>query len=151
MLFVVGLAAYNCPGMTVAPVAWSCFDVQTRRGAHLPIERDDRPWGYYEVVDEGEGFRVKRISVSPGQRISYQRHTARSEHWYVVAGDGIVTLDGREERVRQGDTVDIAVGAAHRAANAGARDFVFIEVQTGSYFGEDDIERLDDDYDRYPA
>ncbi len=111
-------------------------------------EREDRPWGDYEVVDEGEGFRVKRITVDPGQRISYQRHTQRSEHWYVVAGQGVVTLEDREIPVRPGAAVDISVGAAHRAANDGDYDLVFIEVQTGTYFGEDDIERLDDDYDR---
>ncbi len=114
----------------------------------MPIEHDERPWGYYDVVDEGSGFRVKRICVSPGQRISYQRHAKRSEHWYVVSGQGVVTLDDVELAVAPGDGVDIPVGGAHRAANPGRSDFVFIEVQTGSYFGEDDIERLSDDYDR---
>ncbi len=117
----------------------------------MPIEHDDRPWGSYDVVDEGAGFRVKRICVSPGHRISYQRHTSRAEHWYVVSGEGVVTLDGEERRVTPGDAVDIAVGAAHRAANPGGDELVFVEVQTGTYFGEDDIERLDDDYDRTGA
>ena len=114
----------------------------------MAIERDDRPWGYYEVVDEGDGFRVKRLCVRPGQRLSYQRHTSRSEHWYVVAGTGVVTLDDVDRAVTTGDAVDIGVGTAHRAANLGQVDFVLVEVQTGSYFGEDDIERLSDDYDR---
>jgi mannose-6-phosphate isomerase len=115
----------------------------------LPLERDDRPWGSYDVVDVGPRFQVKRLVVKPGKRFSYQRHTLRSEHWYVVAGNGIVTLDGKELRVRPGDAVDIAVGAAHRATNTGTSDdLVLIEVQTGSYFGEDDIVRLDDDYGR---
>jgi mannose-6-phosphate isomerase-like protein (cupin superfamily) len=112
------------------------------------MERDDRPWGYYQVVDEGPGFRVKRIVVRPGQRLSYQRHTARSEHWYIVSGAGEITLDDATKTVGPGDTVDIAAGAAHRIGNLGEADVVFIEVQTGSYFGEDDIHRQADDYGR---
>jgi mannose-6-phosphate isomerase-like protein (cupin superfamily) len=112
------------------------------------IERDDRPWGYYEVVDEGPGYRVKRICVRSRQRLSYQRHFARSEHWYVVGGSGLVTLDDVESVVGPGSTVDVLVGSAHRIANLGDVDLVFIEVQTGVYFGEDDIERLSDDYGR---
>lgn len=111
-------------------------------------ERDDRPWGYYEVVDEGEGFRVKRICISPGQRLSYQRHAIRTEHWYVVSGIGQVTLDGAEQELALGGSVEVPAGTAHRMGNAGTEDLVFIEVQTGSYFGEDDIERLTDDYGR---
>jgi len=114
----------------------------------VETERDDRPWGYYEVVDETESFRVKRICVTGGGRLSYQRHRHRSEHWVVVAGHGVVTLDGQERTVGVGDTVDVPVGCAHRIANAARDELVFIEVQTGDYFGEDDIERLDDDYGR---
>jgi len=111
-------------------------------------ERDERPWGNYEVVVSGEGYRVKRISVRPGKRISYQRHRSRAEHWYVVSGRGVATLDDEECRVSQGSVVDIPVGAAHRIANDGESTLTFIEIQTGDYFGEDDIERLDDDYGR---
>ncbi len=111
-------------------------------------EPSERPWGDYQVVDGGDGFRVKRIRVRAGQRISYQRHRSRAEHWFVVAGAGVATIDGAEERVELGSVVDIPVGTAHRVGNDGTTDLVFIEVQTGSYFGEDDIERLDDDYDR---
>jgi mannose-6-phosphate isomerase len=115
------------------------------------MEHDDRPWGSYDVVDAGPGFQVKRLVVKPGKRFSYQRHRLRSEHWYVVTGAGIVTLDGEERPVGPGDAVDIAVGAAHRAENTGtSEDLVLIEVQTGPYFGEDDIIRLDDDYGRCP-
>jgi mannose-6-phosphate isomerase len=117
----------------------------------VPIEHDDRPWGYYEVVDVGAGFKVKRLVVRPGQRLSYQRHTWRSEHWFVVAGTGEVTLDGVTRPLHAGDTVDIPAGTAHRVACVGADDLVIVEVQTGSYFGEDDIERLDDDYGRDQA
>jgi mannose-6-phosphate isomerase len=114
----------------------------------VPIERDDRPWGFYEVVDEAPDFRVKRICVRVGQRLSYQRHARRSEHWVVVSGRGALTLDGVERKIGLGDTVDIPVGTAHRVASIGSDDLVFIEIQTGSYFGEDDIERLADDYGR---
>ncbi len=114
----------------------------------MAIEHDDRPWGYYEVVDVAEEFRVKRICVRPGQRLSYQRHSHRSEHWYVVAGSGVATIDGADQRLGAGSTVDIPVGTSHRVANDGDVDLVFVEVQTGAYFGEDDIERLDDDYGR---
>jgi mannose-6-phosphate isomerase len=112
------------------------------------MERDDRPWGHYQVVDEGTGFKVKRLVIRPGQRLSYQRHKSRSEHWCVVSGRGLVTLDGTTTEVAVGTTIDVPAGTAHRAACAGDEDFVLIEVQTGSYFGEDDIERLDDDYGR---
>ena len=117
-------------------------------GPAVATERDDRPWGYYEVVDQGPGFQVKRICVVPGQRLSYQRHHRRTEHWYVVGGVGLVTLDGTESVVASGEMVDVPVGAAHRIQNTGPDDLVFIEVQTGSYFGEDDIQRIEDDYGR---
>ncbi len=115
----------------------------------MVTERDERPWGYFEVVDRGEGFQVKRICVGPGKRLSYQRHQQRSEHWCIVGGVGTVTLDDEESAVRAGDTVDVPSGAAHRIQNTGDDDLMFIEVQTGQYFGEDDIERLDDDYGRH--
>lgn len=114
----------------------------------MPIEREERPWGFFEVVDQGDGFRVKRICVRAGRRLSYQRHTARSEHWFVVSGRGTVVLDAVERALVPGDTVDIPVGTAHRVCADASGDIVFIEIQTGSYFGEDDIERLDDDYGR---
>jgi mannose-6-phosphate isomerase len=117
----------------------------------VAIEREERPWGYFEIVDAGDGFQVKRICVRGGKRLSYQRHRKRTEHWYVVSGAGVVIIDDAERRVGSGSSVDIAVGAAHRVANEGRDDLVFIEVQTGSYFGEDDIERLSDDYGRHPS
>lgn len=117
----------------------------------MVTEREERPWGAYEVVDAGAGFQVKRICIGSGKRLSYQRHCKRTEHWYVVSGVGVATIDDVEQPVEQGATVDIPVGTAHRMANPGNDDLVFIEVQTGSYFGEDDIERLSDDYGRDPA
>ncbi|MCA1816054.1 MAG: phosphomannose isomerase type II C-terminal cupin domain [Acidobacteria bacterium] len=109
---------------------------------------DERPWGSFTVLDEGRGYKVKRIEVLPGKRLSYQRHARRAEHWMVVAGEARVTLDGAELTVRDGETVDVAVGAAHRVENPGAETLVFIEVQRGDYLGEDDITRLSDDYGR---
>ncbi len=110
-----------------------------------------RPWGAYTVLAEGEGFKVKTIEVHPGQRLSYQRHARRSEHWFVVAGEGAVTLDGNRVEVRTGDAVDVPQETAHRIHNTGVVPLVFVEVQHGDYFGEDDITRLDDDYGRGPA
>ncbi len=86
--------------------------------------------------------------VNPGRRLSYQRHARRSEHWFVVAGSGLVTLDGCTSAVTAGQAVDVGLGAAHRIENTGPDDLVFIEVQHGDYFGEDDIVRLEDDYGR---
>lgn len=109
---------------------------------------DRRPWGTFTVLDEGEGYKVKRIEVLAGKRLSYQRHARRAEHWMVVAGSARVTLDGREILLAAGDTVDIPTGAAHRIANPGEETLVFIEIQRGDYLGEDDITRLEDDYNR---
>ena len=117
----------------------------------MASERDERPWGDYEVVDEGPGYLVKRITVRSGHRISYQRHESRAEHWFVVSGSGVATIDGEERPVSQGSALDIAVGAAHRIASDDGSTLTFIEVQTGDYLGEDDIERLDDDYGRDPS
>ena len=111
-------------------------------------ESDVRPWGHYVVIDEGAGHKAKRITVNPAGRLSYQRHLLRSEHWFMVSGEAMVTLDGRVSYLGAGDAVDIPAGTAHRIANPGTEPLVFVEVQHGSYFGEDDIERLSDDYGR---
>lgn len=108
-----------------------------------------RPWGSFTILDEGDHYKVKRIEVSPGLRLSYQRHAQRSEHWYIVNGTAKVTLNDVEILVPSGGAVDVKVGDAHRVENASPTEpLVFIEMQTGDYFGEDDIERLDDDYGR---
>ena len=109
---------------------------------------DERPWGSFTVLDEGEGYKVKRIEVLPGKRLSYQRHAQRAEHWMVVRGEARVTLDDREITVGVGETVDIAVGAAHRVENPGGEKLIFVEIQRGPYLGEDDIVRLSDDFGR---
>lgn len=111
---------------------------------------DRRPWGTFTVLDEGDGFKVKRIEVLPGKRLSYQKHGQRAEHWVVVQGTAKVTLDEEEINVAAGQAIDIAVGSAHRVENAAAELLVFIEVQRGDYLGEDDIVRLQDDFGRAP-
>ena len=109
---------------------------------------DRRPWGTFTVLDEGDGFKVKRIEVFPGRRLSYQKHAQRAEHWVVVRGTAKITLDGRELLVTPGQAVDIAIGMAHRVENPGDEPLIFIEVQRGAYLGEDDIVRLQDDFGR---
>ena len=112
------------------------------------METDHRPWGYYTVLSDEPDHKVKRICVFPGKRLSLQRHRRRAEHWYLVRGEAIVTIEDRELALRPGEAVDIPCGAAHRLRNTGEEETAFIEVQTGEYFGEDDIERLSDDYGR---
>ncbi len=111
-------------------------------------ERDERPWGSYEVLVDAPDHKVKQILVKPGKRLSLQKHARRSEHWFVVRGSGVVMLDGAPVKVGPGVAVDIALGASHRIENTGAADLVFVEVQHGEYFGEDDIVRLEDDFGR---
>ena len=113
-----------------------------------PREFDRRPWGTYTVLDEGTNFKVKRIEVLPGKRLSYQKHAQRAEHWFVVEGTAKVTLDDKDITVTAGQAIDIPVGGAHRVENPGTADLVFIEVQRGNYLGEDDIVRLQDDFGR---
>jgi mannose-6-phosphate isomerase len=113
-----------------------------------PREHDERPWGHYTVVEDAADHKVKTITVAPGKRFSYQRHQHRAEHWFVVRGVGLATLDGKEIFVEAGSALDVPIGAAHRMANTGTTDLVFIEVQRGRSFGEDDIERLQDDFGR---
>lgn len=111
-------------------------------------ESDRRPWGMFQVLDDQSRYKVKRMVVEPGQRLSYQKHAHRAEHWVVVEGFALVTLDGVAQEVTAGESIDVPLGAAHRVENPGDATLVFIEVQTGDSFGEDDIVRLDDDYGR---
>ncbi|MEI7672376.1 MAG: phosphomannose isomerase type II C-terminal cupin domain [Deltaproteobacteria bacterium] len=112
------------------------------------MEEDHRPWGSYKVLADEADHKVKRIVVHPGQRLSLQRHRCRSEHWYIVQGNAVVRKDESDIPVQVGSSVDLPVGAWHRISNPGETNTVFIEVQTGNYFGEDDIERSEDDYGR---
>jgi mannose-6-phosphate isomerase len=107
-----------------------------------------RPWGHYVVLADAPDHKVKRIVVNPGRRLSVQRHQHRSEHWLIVRGEAVVTLDGSEIRLAPGQAIDIPIGAWHRVANFGKADLVLIEVQQGESFDEEDIERAEDDYGR---
>jgi mannose-6-phosphate isomerase-like protein (cupin superfamily) len=112
-------------------------------------EYDERPWGNYTVLDDdAPDHKVKRMVVYPGKRLSYQRHAKRAEHWFIVSGKARVTLDGAVIDLQPGEAIDIPQGSAHRIANEGSADLVFVEVQHGTYFGEDDIVRLEDDFGR---
>ena len=113
------------------------------------IEKEDRrPWGRYTVLLEETGFKVKRIEVFPGKRLSLQRHGRRSEHWHVVKGSARVTVGEGDRRLESGDSVDIPAGKKHRVENVGREALLFIEIQQGDYLGEDDIERFEDDFGR---
>jgi mannose-6-phosphate isomerase len=109
---------------------------------------DIRPWGSFTILEEQASYKVKRIEVLPGKRLSYQRHEKRGEHWMVVRGQAVVTLEGKEIPLSAGQSVDIPQKAAHRIFNPGKESLVFIEIQTGEYFGEDDIIRIEDDFGR---
>ena len=107
-----------------------------------------RPWGSYDSVDNGKNYQVKKITVNPGSKLSLQRHKYRAEHWVVVDGDAKVHLDGEDYDLKTNDSIYIPVGAIHSLANESNRPLKLVEVQSGSYLGEDDIERLDDIYGR---
>ncbi|MEE9604855.1 MAG: glycosyltransferase [Candidatus Scalindua sp.] len=109
------------------------------------------PWGKWEVLLDEPTYKVKRITVLPGKRLSYQKHFRRKEHWMVVEGKAVVTIDGKEIDLVKGGTIDIPKEAAHRIANNDDKQLMFIEIQLGEYFGEDDIIRLEDDYGRVSA
>jgi mannose-1-phosphate guanylyltransferase/mannose-6-phosphate isomerase len=107
-----------------------------------------RPWGYYQDVDIAARYRVKRIVVKPGSKLSLQKHFHRSEHWVVVTGTAEVTLGDDVRIVHENESVYIPIGSIHRLANPGKIPLELVEVQVGSYLGEDDIVRIDDVYGR---
>ncbi len=109
---------------------------------------DVRPWGSWEVLDAGLDYKVKRISVRPHSRLSLQTHAHRSEHWMVVSGVATCTIGDRKIVLRPGERVHVPLGERHRIGNDQADALTVIEVQFGSYLGEDDIVRLEDDYGR---
>jgi len=112
---------------------------------HLKVHR---PWGSYQAIDRGERFQVKRIVVKPGGRLSLQMHHHRAEHWIVVRGTARVTIGAETETLHENQSIYIPIGAKHRLENPGKIDLELIEIQTGSYLGEDDIVRIEDDYRR---
>ena len=107
-----------------------------------------RPWGYYDSIDRGEGFQVKRILVNPGQKLSLQKHNHRSEHWVVVKGKAQVTCGEKTFQLIENQSTYVSLGKVHRLENIEDTPLEIIEIQTGSYLGEDDIIRIDDDYER---
>jgi mannose-1-phosphate guanylyltransferase / mannose-6-phosphate isomerase len=113
--------------------------------SHIKVHR---PWGSYQSVDNGERHQVKRIIVKPGGRLSLQKHHHRSEHWIVVRGAARVTVNELVKTVHENESIYIPIGAVHRLENPGKIPLELIEVQTGSYLGEDDIVRIEDDYQR---
>ncbi len=113
--------------------------------AHVRVYR---PWGFYQSVHSGERFQVKRLTVYPGQKLSLQKHYHRAEHWVVVNGTAIVTRDDEEILLRENESVYLPLGCVHRLANPGRLPLNIIEVQSGSYLGEDDIVRIEDTYGR---
>jgi mannose-6-phosphate isomerase len=114
----------------------------------IQIEHDSRPWGEYWVIEDAISHKVKKIQVNPGGRLSYQYHFKRSEVWTVVSGVARITLDGTIKDYFVGETAIIPLGMHHRVENPIEEPLIFIEVQHGTYFGEDDIVRIEDDYQR---
>ena len=110
--------------------------------------KETRPWGTFENLVDKEYCKVKEIIIKPGQAPSYQYHHKRNETWIIVQGSGKLTLDYVDTNVTAGDTIQVPIGTKHRIRNVVDEDLIFIEVQWGEYFGEDDIVRLSDDYNR---
>ncbi len=113
---------------------------------HLP--ENIRPWGRYDILEVMPTHQVKRITVNSGARLSYQRHQRREEYWVIISGRGRLTLDDIDSDHGAGEVLVVPVRAKHRVQNIGDGPLIFIEVQRGDYFGEDDIERFSDDYGR---
>ena len=123
------------------------LDAEGRPEARVPA-RVHRPWGWYQTMDLGDRFRVKRIQVTPGKQLSLQKHHHRAEHWVVVRGTAEVTRDGEVVLVRENESIYLPLGCVHRLANPGKIPVEIIEIQTGAYLEEDDIVRLEDDFGR---
>jgi len=114
----------------------------------IKINFNERPWGHYIKFLEEDGVWVKRVEVKPNSRLSLQKHEHRSEKWNIVTGKGLVTINDKETYVEAGSVIDVPLGAVHRIANVGETKLVFIEVACGDDLSEDDIIRLEDDYNR---
>ena len=112
------------------------------------IEKEDRPWGSFFVIHEEEDYKLKRLEITPNKRLSYQFHDKRSETWVIISGRPSITINDITKFYDKGDTVIIPVGTKHRIENKDKEIVVLIEIQTGSYFGEDDITRIEDDFNR---
>ena len=110
--------------------------------------KEERPWGWYDVIDQGNRYKVKSIEVNPNASLSLQKHLHRAEHWVVVEGTAQVEVDGKITIIRENESTYIPLGSKHRLSNPGKIPLRIIEVQSGSYLEEDDIERFEDDYGR---
>lgn len=124
------------------------LDTITMINHYTAGECETRPWGAWELLDAAPGFTVKRIVVNPGQKLSLQRHYHRAEHWVVVKGTALVTRDAEAVLVRENESIGLPLGCVHRVENPGQIPLILIEVQVGTYLGEDDIVRLEDTYGR---
>jgi mannose-6-phosphate isomerase len=141
---------YRLPAATVALGIEdvSAAEKQIYYPGDRSMERGERPWGSYLVLDESSSYKIKRIEVLPGQRLSLQKHHHRSEHWIVVSGTALVTCGDQQQVINVNESTFIPIGQNHRLENPGKIPLVIIEVQSGEYLGEDDIVRFDDDYNR---
>jgi mannose-6-phosphate isomerase len=114
----------------------------------MNTQTEQRPWGEFTILLDSDKCKVKTITIRPGHYPSYQYHFKRNEHWILIQGEGVLTLNDEDREVHTGDHVYVNKGDKHQIINSGTEDLVFIEIQTGEYFGEDDIVRLDDRYGR---
>ena len=110
--------------------------------------KEERPWGWYDVIDEGNRYKVKNIEVKPGSSLSLQVHHHRAEHWVVVEGTAMIQLNNDKQLLSENQSTFIPLGCKHRLSNPGKIPLKIIEVQSGPYLDEDDIERFDDDFGR---
>lgn len=125
------------------------MDVKIGALAGETVPKEHRPWGYFEVLsDDHDDHKVKRITVLPGKRLSLQYHARRREHWIIVSGSALVTVGENSVKLNPTQAIDIPHRTAHRIENIGKIDLVFVEIQQGDYFGEDDIVRIEDDFGR---
>ena len=112
------------------------------------LKSEVRPWGSFTIIKENKSFKIKKIEIQPGMRLSYQFHKKRSETWVIIEGEGEIWLDDKIISYKKGDTIIIPRTMKHRISNQGKTKTVLIEIQTGEYFGEDDIVRIEDDFNR---
>ena len=112
------------------------------------MTRETRPWGYYEILYTEDGMQIKRLVVTNGKRLSLQSHEKRSEHWYIKQGQALAEIEGKIYALKVGHSITILKGEKHRVSAAGSDDLELVEIQEGTYLGEDDIVRYDDDFGR---
>ena len=110
--------------------------------------KEERPWGWYDVIDQGNRYKVKSIEVNPNASLSLQKHLHRAEHWVVVEGTAQIEVDGKISIIKENESTYIPLGSKHRLSNRGKIPLRIVEVQSGAYLEEDDIERFDDNYGR---